>query len=191
MTDAPNRVVGMTFERWEAETPDLPGSVRRELLDYVPERRDECWPNLAWQVAEETERRRRDPLLYDELPEKRRSPHHGTPTSTSTGSGRVEFSHDDPLRRIPAAVYLPALTGELVSSSGRTRCPMPDHEDLRPSANAYGTKWCCFSCGAGGSVIDLASAIYGIAPRGRGYWELRDLIVEALDGAPLNLEEDR
>src|SRR5215207_3255138 len=44
-----------------------------------------------------------DPLDYE--PPKRRRVHHGTPQSTSTGSGRVEFDHphDDPLKQIPAS----------------------------------------------------------------------------------------
>lgn len=123
-------------------------------------------------------------------PPKRRRAHHGTPQSTSTASARVTFDHphDDPLKTIPASQYLPALTGELVSSSGRIRCPRPDHEDVHPSAKCYGTEWKCFSCGAGGSIIDAASAIYGIPATGPDYWRLRDRILEALVWSPLQHE---
>jgi hypothetical protein len=112
----------------------------------------------------------------------------GTPTSTSTSAGRVQFEHDDPLRRIPATEYLPVIAGVEVSSNGRCRCPMPDHEDLHPSAKAYGARWHCFACGAGGSIIDLAVAIYGIEPSGPDYWRLRDRILEALVWSPLRHE---
>jgi hypothetical protein len=61
--------------------------------------------------------------------------------------------------------------------------PVPDHEDTHPSAKAYGTGWYCFACGAGGSIIDAASAVYGVPASGPDFWRLRDLIVEALDGA--------
>jgi hypothetical protein len=125
----------------------------------------------------------------DDEPRNRRSPHHGTATSTSTGSDPVEFDHDDPLRRIPAAEYLPVIAGVEVLSSGRVRCPMPDHPDEHPSAKVYGTRWRCFSCGAGGSIIDVAAAIYGIGTTGSDYWRLRDRIVEAFLWAPTGREE--
>jgi hypothetical protein len=117
---------------------------------------------------------------------KRRSVLHGTPHSTSTGSNRVEFEHDDPLKQIPASQYLPALTGEVVSSTGRTRCPSPHHPDEHPSAKCYGTRWVCFSCGAGGSIIDAASAIYAIEPTGSGYREIRRRLLADLGvGGPV------
>lgn len=128
-----------------------------------------------------------DPLDY---PPKRRTPHHGTPTSTSTAAGRVQLDHGDPLKTVPASVYLPALGVEL-SSSGRFRCPMPDHEDEHPSCKAYGARWTCFACGAGGSIIDAAAAVYGIDARGPDYWRLRDRILEALGWAPLPSEVGR
>lgn len=111
--------------------------------------------------------------------------------STSTVAGRVEFDHDDPLRRIPASEYLPLIAGVEVPSSGRCRCPMPDHEDERPSAKAYGIRWVCFSCGASGTIIDVAAAVYGLPASGPDYWRVRDRIVEALVWAPLNRGEER
>ena len=119
-------------------------------------------------------------------PSKRRSVLHGTPQSTSTGSNRVELQTDDPLKQIPASQYLPVIAGVEVSSNGRCQCPMPDHPDEHPSAKCYGTRWVCFSCGAGSSIIDVAAAIYGIDPTGPGFWRLRDRILEALVWAPLH-----
>ncbi len=122
-----------------------------------------------------------DPLLHPP-PRKRRTPPRGAPQSTSTGSGRVRVAEwdDDPLKRIPAEVYLAALAGLDVSATGRCRCPAPDHEDVHPSAKAYGASWYCFSCGAGGSIIDLAAALYGLQPRGTGYREIRARIAGEL-----------
>jgi hypothetical protein len=121
-----------------------------------------------------------DPIL-DYVPRRtRRTPHHGTPTSTSTGSGRVELEHNDPLKSIPAKLYLPAVAGVEVSSTGRCRCPMPDHRDEHPSAKAYGARWKCFSCGAEGTIIDLGAALYDLEPTGRGYHEIRSHLLADL-----------
>jgi hypothetical protein len=130
-----------------------------------------------------------DPV--DDEPRKRRRPHHGTATSTSTGSDAVEFDHEDPLKRIPATEYLPVIAGTEVLSSGRCRCPMPDHEDVHPSAKAYGTRWKCFSCGEKGGIIEVASATYGIGTTGPDYLLLRDRIVEAFLWAPIGAEGER
>ena len=51
--------------------------------------------------------------------------------------------------------------------------------------------WRCFGCNRGGSVIDFAAALYGLEPRGEGYWRLRDRILEALVWAPLHGEKNR
>jgi hypothetical protein len=110
----------------------------------------------------------------------KRTPHHGTPTSTSTGTGQVGFPDSDPLKSIPAALYLPALTGTEVSSTGRCRCPMPDHLDENPSAKAYGVRWKCFSCNAGTTIIDLGAAIYGLETTGPDFLKLRCRIAAAL-----------
>jgi hypothetical protein len=68
---------------------------------------------------------------------------------------------------------------------------MPDHQDVHPSAKAYGERWQCFACGAGGSIIDVASAVYGLSATGPEYWRLRDRIVEALLWAPIGREGER
>jgi len=178
----------LTFPEFWRRWPDLPGDGRALAFDSLSEReRRECWADLA----EHCRHRIDGELLYERRlreawpPPKRSKPHHGTATSTSTAAGRVELSDNDPLKAMPAAVYLPALAGVEVSSTGRCRCPMPDHEDVHPSAMAYGTRWTCFSCGAGGSIIDLASALSGIAATGSDYWRVRDWILHHLVWAPL------
>jgi hypothetical protein len=114
--------------------------------------------------------------------EKRRISSHGTATRTTASSRRVEFTDwgDDPIKAVPARTYLLAIANVEVAASGSCRCPHPDHEDRRPSAMVYGSRWKCFGCGAGGSVIDLAEAYSGIPATGASYWELRDWIVDQL-----------
>jgi len=132
-----------------------------------------------------------DPLLYYRPPKKRHQPTRRWKESTATTGPAAPVASDDPLKSIPPAVYVEALTGEAVPENGWLNCPLPDHEDTTPSFQVLSSHWRCFGCGRGGGVIDLAAGLYGIEPRGRGYFELRDLIVEALDGAYLDPKEDR
>jgi hypothetical protein len=101
----------------------------------------------------------------------------------------VAFESFDPLKSIAPVVYVQALTGEEVPRNGYLCCPLPDHEDEHPSFQVLDSHRRCFGCNRGGGIIDLGAALYGIQPRGRGYWELRDLIIEALEGAPTNPKE--
>jgi hypothetical protein len=84
---------------------------------------------------------------------------------------------DDPLRRIPPAVYVQVLTGQALGRDGKVRCPF--HEDHTPSLHVYERPergWYCFGCGRGGSIYDLAAQLYGASPRGRGFLRLRVLL---------------
>jgi hypothetical protein len=113
--------------------------------------------------------------------EKRRSPHHGTATSTSTRAGRVQFENDDPLKRIGAREYLELLLGEPVPSSGMIRCPLSTHEDREPSFKAYEIRWVCFGCGAKGDIYDLAAELWGLDVR-RDFRELKLRLLDELLG---------
>ncbi len=44
---------------------------------------------------------------------------------------------------------------------GAIRCPLPGHNDSKPSFGTYdnGRKWKCFGCGRGGDVIDLIKGL--------------------------------
>jgi hypothetical protein len=177
----------LTFEAWHAQTAGMAGWARREAIRFVPGRdQDACWDALSrhCQLQHESDWLAEKRLYEQWPPPKRRKPHQGTAQSTSTATGRVQFDTGDPLKQVPAVVYLPAIAGVDVSASGRCRCPMRDHPDAHPSAKAYGTRWYCFSCGAGGSIVDAAAAVYGLEPTGRDFWRLRDLILEAL-GEPV------
>lgn len=177
----------LTFPELWARWPDCPPHGRSVAFGSLPQRdQDSCWEALAVECRERTEFERAE--LYLERP-KRHQPSARSTAATSTSPGAVALASDDPLKRIEPREYVEALTGETVPASGWLSCPLPDHEDRTPSFQVLSSHWRCFGCGRGGGVIDLAAALYGIAPRGRGYFELRDLIVEAL--APLNLKEDR
>ena len=183
--------MSFTFADWHREMPDLPGWARREAFRFRPPRDQEaCWDDLGrrTRAQHETDWELERRLFYEPWPppkKSRESYPHGRPTSTSTGADRVEFDHDDPLKRVPATEYLPAIAGVVVSSSGRCRCPMPDHPDVHPSCKAYGTRWKCFSCGAKGGIIEVAREVYGIEPIGKDFWCLRDRILEALGEGPI------
>jgi hypothetical protein len=76
-------------------------------------------------------------------------------------------------------VYVHALTGQRVGRSRKVSCPL--HQDRTPSLHAYETAeqgWYCFGCGRGGSIYDLAAALYGLSPRGSDFARLRGLLHE-------------
>lgn len=89
----------------------------------------------------------------------------------------------DALLTIPASEYVPLLTGHQVGRDGKAICPL--HDERTPSLHAYPDDqgWWCYGCQRGGTIIDLGAAIYGIAPRGRGYHDIRRRLASDLLGA--------
>ena len=88
------------------------------------------------------------------------------------GCRRIALS--DPLEAIPPPVYVEQLTGQRVGRSGKVRCPF--HEDRTPSLHVYddpGRGWFCFGCGRGGSIFDLAAALWERDTRGDAFLKLR------------------
>ncbi len=85
----------------------------------------------------------------------------------------------DELQSVPATFYVPALTGRDVGRDGKSQCPFhAGGEERTPSLQVYTPptgpgSWFCFACQRGGSIIDLGALLYDLAPRGRGYWEIR------------------
>jgi CHC2 zinc finger len=68
------------------------------------------------------------------------------------------------------------LLGVEVPRSGFVSCPF--HVDRTPSFKVYETPergWMCFSahCRRGGSIYDLAAALWGLGTRGQDFLELR------------------
>jgi hypothetical protein len=108
------------------------------------------------------------------------------PTPPAASDARAPAVDDDPLRRIPPAVYVQVLTAQSVGRDGKVSCPF--HEDRTPSLHVYERPeqgWYCFGCGRGGSIYDLGAELYGLAPRGRGFLRLRDLLQQRFpDRAP-------
>lgn len=99
-----------------------------------------------------------------------------------------EDQDGDALQTIPPATYIEALTGRVAGRDGKVCCPLPGHEDRTPSLQTYpepADGWHCFGCGRGGTIIDFAAHLWGIAPRGRNYHELRRRLAgELLRSAP-------
>jgi hypothetical protein len=96
---------------------------------------------------------------------------------------------DDPLLRIDPARYVRELLGRRPCGNHKIACPF--HEDQRPSLHVFATPergWCCFSCGRGGTIYDLAAALWGMTPRGREFIQLRRLLQERFAG---EIDRDR
>jgi CHC2 zinc finger len=162
-----------------------------QLDAYFPEWSDREWRLLRVECDDAVELANDyDPLDYPSA-EKRHQPARRSTAATSTRPGAVMFSTDDPLKQIEPRVYVEALTGEIVPGNGMLSCPLPDHDDRTPSFQVLESHWRCFGCNRGGGIIDLAAALYGIEPRGQGYWQLRDRILERLVWAPIGREGER
>jgi hypothetical protein len=91
----------------------------------------------------------------------------------------VRETNGDPLLRIPPAVYVGRLLAVQARGGRKVACPF--HPDERPSLHVYptaGRGWSCFSCGRGGSIYDLASALWDVGTRGRDFIQLRQRLTE-------------
>jgi hypothetical protein len=86
----------------------------------------------------------------------------------------------DPLLGISPADYVSVLLGVPARAGGKVRCPF--HNDAHPSLHVYPTAergWCCFSCGRGGSIYDLAAALMNVGTRGQDFVRLRRELTNA------------
>lgn len=100
------------------------------------------------------------------------------PARSGGGSRRVG---GDWLLDVPPERYVAALTGLRVGRGGKVRCPL--HDDRVPSLHVYAdaeSGWYCFGCRRGGSIYDLAGALWGIQPRGDGMRVLRSALQHLL-----------
>jgi hypothetical protein len=177
--DVHSRSFRELYDRW----PDFPAAGRAALFDTLPqEAQQACWAELRYRADLRIE----SELIYEarfeeEWPPPKRQP----PARSSTTGTRATFRwrvSDDPLKGISGHVYFEAVAGISVPPSGWVSCPMPDHEDVHPSCRVTDTRWRCWSCGAGGSIIDLGEAVYGIEPRGQGFREIRRRLAADLLG---------
>lgn len=91
----------------------------------------------------------------------------------------VSYSRDaDPLFDLDLRDVWEQLTGE--PGGAIVRCPHPDHEDRWPSCAVRARLFYCNSCPARGSIIDLGAYLYGIEPRGSGFFQIRDRLLATL-----------
>lgn len=93
----------------------------------------------------------------------------------------------DYLRSIAAAEYLEPIAGVGPLPGGRVRCPLPDHDDLHPSASYRGAWWYCHACGTGGDLFVLVAAITGRSTAGPDFLEVAWWAAERL-GNPAAFE---
>ena len=111
--------------------------------------------------------------LVGELPD---PPDADAPPPIANSRSVAALATADPLRQLPPAVYVQALTGRTIGRDHKIACPFHG-EDHVPSLHVYDTPergWYCFGCGRGGSIYDLAAEVYGLSPRGREFVELRE-----------------
>jgi hypothetical protein len=82
------------------------------------------------------------------------------------------------LKDIEAAEYVEILTGEEPNRAGFICCPLPDHDERTPSFRARGTSWRCYGCSRGGSIYDLAAALWDLPLRGSAFLDLHRQLME-------------
>lgn len=94
---------------------------------------------------------------------------------------------DEALRAIPPPEYVAALAdADVPDHGGMVHCPLPDHDDRRPSCMVYAEPtrgWYCWGCSRGGTAYDLAAHVWGLTTRGDDFRELRARLRAELLGA--------
>ena len=88
-------------------------------------------------------------------------------------------AHRDPLLLLDPPTYVTRLLGQPARAGRKVSCPL--HADEHPSLHVYPTAargWCCFSCGRGGSIYDLAAAVWRMGTRGVEFRRLRQRLLE-------------
>ncbi len=102
------------------------------------------------------------------------------PPTAARAKARTPTVSDDPLLRIPPPRYVEVLLGVQIPSSRKIHCPF--HPDTTPSFHIYPSPdqgWACFGCSGsdgrslGGDIYTLASRLWFIPARGRGFHKLR------------------
>lgn len=100
-----------------------------------------------------------------------------------TRRGSSPRTTDDALRRVAPDAYVRALTGLVPNRQRKVRCPL--HDATQPSLHAYpdaGRGWFCFGCRRGGSIYDLAAAMWQRPATGPGFVLLRRDLTALLRG---------
>jgi hypothetical protein len=143
------------------------------------------WRLVGLQAADDLERKNDFDAVLDYEPQRQQP---GAKRSPTPARVRVETG-DNPLKNGHVLKAYLEITGTAVSDSGRFRCPVPQHEDVHPSAQLWADgRWKCWSCGERGDVVDVAGVVTGRTPNGPDYRWLRDHVVDRLMRAPLPSE---
>ncbi len=99
-------------------------------------------------------------------------------------AGTLIASDEDPLLAISPRVYVPALVGAELNADDKVSCAL--HRDETPSLHAYpdpAAGWYCFGCRRGGSIYNLAGALWLSGQsrdeplRGKRFIEVRDRLL--------------
>ena len=171
-----------TFEIFQRPLPGLSGADRLLLFHALPQSvQDQMWRNHAVRIAVRR-------FMDDEAAFQSRRPKPKCRPTRSESCQLLRSPEDlhrgtEALASIPAEVYIPALTDSEPLPGGRVRCPLPDHDDLHPSATYKGSVFYCHRCGEGGGVFQLGSALSGLPDRGDQFPQLRAWVAERMLGA--------
>lgn len=102
----------------------------------------------------------------------------------------VNMDHADALRRVPAVVYVRALTGREPDRRGWIKCPFHgDGNERTPSLQVDGTIWACYACPPiagkqvmGGNIYDFAAMLRNLPLplRGIDFNEVRSDLLRLL-----------
>ncbi len=93
------------------------------------------------------------------------------PVALTAARGQRRTGRADRLLAIEPERYVLALCGQRPNRDHKVSCPL--HEDKTPSLHVYQTPqrgWHCYSCRRGGSLYDLAAAVWG-TPAHRGEFD--------------------
>ena len=98
----------------------------------------------------------------------------------AAGNARTPYNREtDPLLALDLREVWTDLTGHELHGSV-TRCPSPKHDDRFASCGVKARFFNCLGCPAGGSIIDLGSLLYGLEPRGRDFFRIRERLLAEL-----------
>lgn len=161
------------FNEIHEKLPNEPGYIRREVAEGLSE---DLWTDLRLRVEDRRWLAGDDAFRSGRTKPKLRL----TPRQVALNSGEPSHARKDEdldslldsIRSLTYAEYAPAIAGVEALPGGRTRCPLPDHDDSNPSASWKGNLWHCHRCGEGGDLILLASRVSGIDTRGGDFIEL-------------------
>jgi hypothetical protein len=115
-----------------------------------------------------------------------------TPRRLTSPPRRAASSElDRQLLAIPAATYVPALTGRQPNRAGKISCPF-HHDDRTPSLQLYDDGgWYCFACRIGGSIYDFGGLLFELDTRGHQFLRLRQRLAQELHVVPSGVAHAR